>query len=111
MKKNERKVGGIKGFFMWLFGIDITIQEVVVPMTDSEPIPKTFIVPDKVALTALSKDECTDKLHKKLKEEVGCETRDNLSIVKPKPKTKQNLSTKYNSNVRRGSDGRYQSLK
>jgi hypothetical protein len=113
MKKKERKVGGIKGFFMWLLGMDRTIQEVVVPMTDSEPIPKVFTFPDKDWILALNKDEPAEKLHKKLKEELGCETKEKLTIVKPKPKPrpKQNLSSKYNPNVKRGGNGRYESLK
>jgi len=102
MKSNERftvsKVRGIKGFFMWLFGINRVIQEVIVPTTTAEPIPNKFDLIDAV-----------EHLHKKLKEEVGCETKNNLTIVKPKPK--QNLSTKYNPNVRRASNGRYESLK
>jgi hypothetical protein len=131
MKKNEKKIGGIKGFFMWLFRMDRTITEVEV---SNEPAPD---VPMSFGETVKHVEEETAKLDNKFKEEevaqknikdlIGLHNKrkeDNLpfcdtikkdsTITKTKlavSSVKQNLSKKYNPNVKRGKDGRFKSLK
>ena len=93
MKKNEKKIGGIKGFFMWLFRMDRTITEVEALNEPAPDVPMSF---------------CETVNHIELKD-----VKKDASIIKTKPASsvKQSLSTKYNPNVKRGSDGRYKSLK
>ena len=116
MKKNEKKVGGIKGFFMWLFRMDRTITEVE---ASNEPAPD---VPMSFGETVKHVEEETEKLDIEAEKEAEippfCETvkEDAAPIEKPNPKpiipsVKQNLSKKYNPNVKRGKDGRFKSLK
>lgn len=120
MKKEVRKVGGIKGFFMWLFRMDRTIVEVEVPKGDAPEVPSNFcettfpiakpveVVTEEVE--TLEETETTSPIAEAIDE-----IRENKESSKPakptKPRTKQSLSSKYNPNVKRGSNGRYQSLK
>ena len=82
MKKNEKKLGIIKRFFIWLFRMDGTITEVEV---SNEPEPDVPIAFGRHGI---------------------------LRIPKPTVSSvKQNLNKKYNPNVKRGNNGRFQSLK
>ena len=85
MESKKNKAGRIKRFFMWIFRINRNIETVVIPQTASEPIPTHFG-----------------------SKEVG----EKGSLIKKElERRKQNLSKKYNPNVRRGKNGRYESLK
>lgn len=87
MESKKNKVGRIKRFFMWLFlGINKNIETIEISETESEPIPTHF-----------GSNESEEKHI--------------LSLKKELERRKQNLSKKYNPNVRRGESGRYESLK